>query len=99
MAMNFSGTQQKCAACDKTVYLVDQLSADGITYHKTCFKCYHCNGKLQLSNYSSMQGVLYCKPHFEQLFRETGNFTKNFQSPKNGKALEKSQSQLVLFIF
>ncbi|XP_020594990.1 LIM domain-containing protein WLIM2b-like [Phalaenopsis equestris] len=36
---------------------------------------------LQLSNYSSMEGVLYCKPHFEQLFREAGNFNKNFQSP------------------
>lgn len=35
---------------------------------------------LQLSNYSSMEGVLYCKPHFEQLFKETGNFNKNFQS-------------------
>jgi hypothetical protein len=27
-----------------------------------------------------MEGVLYCKPHFEQLFKETGNFNKNFQS-------------------
>jgi hypothetical protein len=34
----------------------------------------------QLSNYSSMEGVLYCKPHFEQLFKETGSFNKNFQS-------------------
>lgn len=35
---------------------------------------------LQLSNFSSMEGVLYCKPHFEQLFKETGNFNKSFQS-------------------
>lgn len=34
----------------------------------------------QLSNYSSMEGVLYCKPHFEQLFKETGSFNKNFHS-------------------
>ncbi|KAL0695112.1 hypothetical protein Bca4012_062292 [Brassica carinata] len=27
-----------------------------------------------------MEGVLYCKPHFEQLFKETGSFNKNFQS-------------------
>lgn len=33
-----------------------------------------------MSNYSSMDGVLYCKPHFEQLFKESGNFSKNFQS-------------------
>ncbi|KAK1380973.1 hypothetical protein POM88_027717 [Heracleum sosnowskyi] len=39
-------------------------------------------GRIQdLSNYSSMEGVLYCKPHFEQLYKESGNFNKNFLSP------------------
>ncbi|KAJ0987853.1 hypothetical protein J5N97_006209 [Dioscorea zingiberensis] len=78
--MSFIGTQQKCKACEKTVYPMDQLMADGIAYHKSCFKCSHCKGTLKLSNFSSMEGVLYCKPHFEQLFKETGNFNKNFQS-------------------
>ncbi|KAG6760143.1 hypothetical protein POTOM_036644 [Populus tomentosa] len=78
--MSFTGTQQKCKACEKTVYPMELLSADGVAYHKTCFKCFHCKGTLKLSNYSSMEGVLYCKPHFEQLFKETGNFNKNFQS-------------------
>lgn len=76
----FTGTLDKCKACDKTVYVVDFLSADGIPYHKSCFKCSHCKGTLVMSNYSSMDGVLYCKPHFEQLFKESGNFSKNFQS-------------------
>jgi cysteine/glycine-rich protein len=44
--MAFSGTQQKCKACDKTVHFIDMLTADGVSYHKTCFKCSHCNGKL-----------------------------------------------------
>ncbi|KAH9624349.1 hypothetical protein KSS87_020680 [Heliosperma pusillum] len=79
--MSFTGTQQKCKACDKTVYLMDELSADGVVYHKSCFKCYHCKTRLQLHSFSSMEGVLYCKPHFEQLFKETGNFNKNFHSP------------------
>lgn len=79
--MSFIGTQQKCKACQKTVYPVELLSADGVDYHKSCFKCCHCKGTLKLSNYSSMEGVLYCKPHFDQLFKESGNFNKNFQSP------------------
>ncbi|XP_059650979.1 LIM domain-containing protein PLIM2c-like [Cornus florida] len=78
--MSFTGTLDKCTACDKTVYFVDLLTADGVTYHKACFKCSHCKGTLVMSNYSSMDGVLYCKPHFEQLFKESGNFSKNFQS-------------------
>ena len=35
-----------------------------------------------MSNYSSMDGVLYCKPHFEQLFKESGDFRRNFQTGK-----------------
>ncbi|KAJ6900229.1 LIM domain-containing protein WLIM2b-like [Populus alba x Populus x berolinensis] len=91
--MSFTGTQQKCKACEKTVYPMELLSADGVAYHKTCFKCFHCKGTLKLSNYSSMEGVLYCKPHFEQLFKETGNFNKNFQSP--AKSAEKLNPELV----
>uniref|UniRef100_A0A1J3FBF4 LIM domain-containing protein WLIM2a n=1 Tax=Noccaea caerulescens TaxID=107243 RepID=A0A1J3FBF4_NOCCA len=79
--MSFTGTQQKCRACEKTVYPMELLSADGVTFHKSCFRCSHCKSTLQLSNYSSMEGVLYCKPHFEQLFKESGSFNKNFQSP------------------
>lgn len=86
--MAFTGTQQKCKACDKTVYFVDQLSADGVSYHKACFRCNHCKGTLKLSNYSSMEGVLYCKPHFDQLFRESGNFNKNFQSQRSSKGID-----------
>ena len=44
--MSFTGTLDKCKACDKTVYFVDLLSADGVTYHKSCFKCSHCKGTL-----------------------------------------------------
>ncbi|KAL8114200.1 LIM domain-containing protein PLIM2b-like [Apium graveolens] len=80
--MAFTGTLDKCNACGKTVYFVELLTADGVTYHKSCFKCSHCKGTLVMSNYSSMDGTLYCKTHFDQLFKESGNFSKNFQTSK-----------------
>lgn len=80
--MAFSGTTQKCHACEKTVYFVDQLNADGIIYHKACFRCFHCKRTLNLSDYSSLEGVPYCKPHFEQLFKLTGSFDKSFEAVK-----------------
>ncbi|GLT60666.1 hypothetical protein SLA2020_334230 [Shorea laevis] len=89
--MAFTGTLDKCKACDKTVYVVDLLSLEGVPYHKSCFKCSHCKGTLVMSNYSSMDGVLYCKPHFEQLFKESGNFSKNFQTAKTDKQNELSR--------
>ncbi|KAL1328913.1 hypothetical protein HN51_046096 [Arachis hypogaea] len=83
--MSFTGTLDKCTACEKTVYVVDLLTLEGIPYHKNCFKCSHCKGTLTMSTYSSMDGVLYCRPHFEQLFKESGNFSKNFQNAKSSE--------------
>ncbi|GMN66425.1 hypothetical protein TIFTF001_035495 [Ficus carica] len=83
--MAFTGTLDKCKACDKTVYVVDMMSLEGVPYHKSCFKCSHCKGTLSMSSYSWMDGVLYCKPHFEQLFKESGNFSKNFQTAKSSE--------------
>jgi|UniRef100_A0A2N9EZF4 cysteine/glycine-rich protein len=80
---SFAGTTQKCMACDKTVYLVDKLTADNRVYHKACFRCHHCKGTLKLSNYCSFDGVLYCRPHYDQLFKRTGSLDKSFEgTPK-----------------
>ncbi|KAK8564245.1 hypothetical protein V6N13_005522 [Hibiscus sabdariffa] len=79
----FQVTQQKCSACDKTVYLVDKLTADNRVFHKSCFRCHHCRGTLKLSNYNSFEGVLYCRPHFDQLLKRTGSLEKSFEgTPK-----------------
>ncbi|KAJ7556234.1 hypothetical protein O6H91_05G075500 [Diphasiastrum complanatum] len=88
--MALYGTQQKCTACNKTVYFIDELTADNVVYHKACFRCHHCKGTLQLSNYASFEGVLYCKPHFDQLFKLTGSFDKSFETgPSPTKSLTK----------
>nr|XP_011469034.1 PREDICTED: LIM domain-containing protein PLIM2c-like isoform X1 [Fragaria vesca subsp. vesca] len=95
--MAFTGTLDKCKACEKTVYVVDMLSLEGLPYHKSCFKCSHCKGFLSMSTYSSMDGVLYCKPHFEQLFKESGNFSKNFaakSAEKQNEVLNRAPSKL-----
>ncbi|XP_030477613.1 LIM domain-containing protein WLIM1-like isoform X1 [Syzygium oleosum] len=88
----FSGTTQKCKACEKTVYFVEQLTADNKVYHRTCFRCHHCKGTLKLSNYSSFEGVLYCKPHFDQLFKMTGSLNKSFEGTP--RTVNKSADQV-----
>ncbi|MCD7458374.1 LIM domain-containing protein wlim1 [Datura stramonium] len=38
---------------------------------------------LKLGNYNSFEGVLYCRPHFDQLFKQTGSLDKSFEgTPK-----------------
>lgn len=48
---------------------------EGEPYHKSCFKCAHGGCPLTHSSYASLDGVLYCKHHFAQLFMEKGNYS------------------------
>ncbi|KAM3343889.1 hypothetical protein P3S68_025979 [Capsicum galapagoense] len=70
--MAFKGSPQKCKVCEKTVYIAEMISTNGVAYHNTCFRCKHCNGRLALSTYSTLDGVLYCNPHFAQIYKEKG---------------------------
>ncbi|KAG5254083.1 LIM domain-containing protein [Salix suchowensis] len=71
---------QRLQEPNKNVWL---LTADNRIYHKACFRCHHCRGTLKLSNYSSFEGVLYCRPHYDQLFKRTGSLDKSFEgTPK-----------------
>ncbi|CAN1259858.1 LIM domain-containing protein WLIM1 [Linum perenne] len=38
---------------------------------------------MQLSNFCSFEGVLYCRPHYDQTFKRTGSLDKSFEgTPK-----------------
>uniref|UniRef100_A0A8C5VDH7 Xin actin binding repeat containing 2 n=1 Tax=Microcebus murinus TaxID=30608 RepID=A0A8C5VDH7_MICMU len=67
-----------CILCQKTVYPMECLVADKQNFHKSCFRCHHCNSKLSLGNYASLHGQIYCKPHFKQLFKSKGNYDEGF---------------------
>ncbi|KAN0038176.1 hypothetical protein ACTA71_000348 [Dictyostelium dimigraforme] len=88
--VNIGGTQEKCTACAKTVYLTEKIvvedKEDKKTFHKLCLKCTHCKLTLSLGNYASLNGVFYCKPHFKQLFATKGNYDESFG---NNKATDK----------
>ena len=51
----------KCHVCDKSVYEQEKLVTDGKTFHKTCFRCVHCNKVLSLGSYASLNEKTYCK--------------------------------------
>ncbi|XP_019132281.2 LIM domain and actin-binding protein 1 isoform X1 [Larimichthys crocea] len=70
--------RETCVVCLKTVYPLERLVALQHVYHKSCFRCVHCNMKLSLGNYASLHGSVYCKPHFSQLFKAKGNYDEGF---------------------
>jgi len=74
----------KCSICGKTVYAMERMDADGLSFHKTCMRCEECKCTLKLGNYASLQGRYYCKTHFKQLFKLKGNYDQGFgrEQPK-----------------
>lgn len=53
--------QTKCTACQKTVYVVEQIMIDDKSFHKACLKCSHCNMVLKLGNYASLEGSYFVR--------------------------------------
>lgn len=70
--------KESCVECQKTVYPMERLLANQQVFHISCFRCSYCNNKLSLGTYASLRGRIYCKPHFNQLFKSKGNYDEGF---------------------
>ncbi|KAK8389191.1 hypothetical protein O3P69_020870 [Scylla paramamosain] len=68
-AMQVSQVSSECRQCGKQVFQMEKIVAEKAAWHKNCFRCKECNCILTLETYQSHEGVLYCKPHFKELFR------------------------------
>lgn len=64
-----NGASQLCKLCNKQVFQMERIKAERVIWHKNCFTCTECSKKLSVDNYNSHEGLLYCKPHFKQLFQ------------------------------
>ncbi|XP_047405468.1 F-actin-monooxygenase MICAL3 isoform X8 [Sciurus carolinensis] len=60
------GGSDTCYFCQKRVYVMERLSAEGKFFHRSCFKCDYCATTLRLSAYAYdiEDGKFYCKPHY-----------------------------------
>ncbi|CAH8851074.1 unnamed protein product [Trichobilharzia szidati] len=58
-----------CYDCGKRIYPVDRISTGERVYHKTCFRCATCQRTLLVGNFASLDGVIFCKPHYIEQFR------------------------------
>ena len=93
-----------CYFCQKKVYLMERQSAQGIFFHRSCFRCYHCNSQLKTGNYSyshgsdGEKGRFYCTPHFKQLFLsnpEAINYGRHRDGPTAASAAKKTSQHSV----
>ncbi|XP_050449516.1 microtubule-associated protein futsch isoform X4 [Cataglyphis hispanica] len=64
-----SDANTNCRSCGKVVFQMEQTKAEGLVWHKNCFRCVQCGKQLNVDNYESHESTLYCKPHFKELFQ------------------------------
>nr|XP_046202018.1 F-actin-monooxygenase MICAL2 isoform X12 [Oncorhynchus gorbuscha] len=77
----FPRSGDQCHSCQKRVYVVERISAEGLYFHRECFRCDTCGSILRQGGHAfdSEQGKLYCKLHFTQ--RKNGmNHRRTFNS-------------------
>ncbi|KAF7211994.1 F-actin-monooxygenase MICAL2 isoform X5 [Nothobranchius furzeri] len=80
----FSQMSEKCHSCGKRVYMVERICAEGLYFHRECFRCSTCRSALQQGAhaFNSEEGKLYCKHHFDQRNNGT-NLKRTFSLPAN----------------
>ncbi|XP_053694441.1 F-actin-monooxygenase Mical isoform X2 [Sabethes cyaneus] len=69
LVLTSSGAAEKCHFCKQRVYLMEKISAEGLTLHRSCLKCHHCHTNLRLGGYAfdrdDPEGKFYCTQHFK----------------------------------
>ena len=64
---------------------------EGESYHKSCFKCALGGCPLTHSSYAALDGILYCRHHFQQKFMEKGNLAHVKNAARKNAASTESQ--------
>ncbi|XP_062417747.1 F-actin-monooxygenase MICAL2 isoform X3 [Pungitius pungitius] len=80
----FPPSGDKCHSCARRVYMVERVCAEGLYFHRECFRCSTCSSALRQGAHAfdSEQGQLYCKLHFDQ--RKNGtNLQRTFSLRSN----------------
>uniref|UniRef100_A0A671DUP0 F-actin monooxygenase n=1 Tax=Rhinolophus ferrumequinum TaxID=59479 RepID=A0A671DUP0_RHIFE len=81
------GGSDTCYFCQKRVYVMERLSAEGKFFHRSCFKCDYCATTLRLSAYAydTEDGKFYCKPHYCYRLSGSAQRKRPALTPLSGK--------------
>ncbi|ESO95317.1 hypothetical protein LOTGIDRAFT_117177, partial [Lottia gigantea] len=76
---------EKCGACQKTVYAMEKIEMNKNHYHRACLKCSQCSAVLTPKTFAINAGTMYCTSHYKQLFARKGNYDEGFGRPQHKK--------------
>ncbi|XP_072236686.1 F-actin-monooxygenase MICAL2 isoform X2 [Leuresthes tenuis] len=96
----FPQSGDKCHSCQKRVYMVERVCAEGLYFHRECFRCSTCSSALRqgAQAFHSEEGKLYCKLHFDQRnnrtnVRRTPSLRSNHYGVQERCAADEESSQ------
>ena len=87
-----------CHFCQKRVYVVERMSAEGKFFHRSCFRCDYCNILLRLGSYvyhrddgTSFSGKFFCIPHSTENAMEKYRYRKKADEIKDAEKRKYSE--------
>jgi len=72
-----------CVVCQKRVYFSEKLVLNETMYHKNCFRCSKCSRMLTTGDYCTLEGVIFCKPHYIETFKLKGKYEAGSKGSAN----------------
>ncbi len=84
------GKAVPCHVCKQPVFSAERLvvdqANDQLILHRACFRCSFCKQIVKFGNFSMIDGVFYCMPHYKQKFAEQGGSYANMGDASAAKA-------------
>jgi len=73
---------------------MEKIVVDQKIFHDKCFKCAHCNKKLEPGTFlAGHHGNFYCKPHYHSLFMSKGNYSESEKAAPAGSSPQQQPAQ------
>ncbi|XP_077999828.1 protein-methionine sulfoxide oxidase mical3a-like [Glandiceps talaboti] len=80
-----------CFFCGKKVYVMERLSAEGMFFHRGCFKCYYCDVTLRIGNYefyvppneNNSEGLFCCRQHINKAINSEPRKTRREETKES----------------
>ena len=81
---------EKCYFCHRKVFVMERQSAEGLFFHRKCFRCFICKCQLLLGNYAfhvdgedRYNEKFFCKMHYNRIIYEAEKNNDNNTAEKN----------------
>ena len=80
---------------------MERMSANGCFFHRSCFRCTHCNCQLKIGGYSlskgesGEKGKFFCTAHYRQLFMSNPEAIGYQRADAKDAKREESRSEVV----